>query len=374
VTIGALLCFGCASKSKLADAPAAPGTEAPEEPLGLAEPEVIMMDEEQQQDERSGEGEAKQETAKGGIREDPCDQEDTEGFLDGTQEWIYQATCRTAAWFDGFFGNARYDERTGETFGRVGVSGFWDQLDGFDPSLRFRATFALPSVRDRASLMIGRGDEEEFVEERSTKYDAIPGNFNTIEQESFLVGLGFTGDKRKGFKLSIGARVRLPPEPYIKLRYRKHFALTESTLFSVRPIVYWQTEEKLGSTLHLSLDQMLTERLMLRWSNYGNVAQGEDVQGLEWESSLFLFQALSNRRAMTYRALIVGETKAEVPLNNYGFELRYRQRVLREWLFLELVGGVTWPQYTLDQPRDVNFGIGAGFEMYFGPVPEDRMY
>jgi len=119
---------------------------------------------------------------------------------------------------------------------------------------------------------------------------------------------------------------------------------------------------------------MLTERLMLRWSNYGNVAQGEDVHGLEWESSLFLFQALSNRRAMTYRALIVGETNAEVPLNNYGFELRYRQRVLREWLFLELVGGVTWPQYTLDQPRDTNFGIGAGFEMYFGPVPEDRMY
>jgi len=306
--------------------------------------------------------------------EDPCDQTDTAGWLDGTQEWVYETTCRTSAWFDGFFGNSRFDERAGNTFGRIGLSGFWDERDGFDPSLRFRATFALPAARERASLMIGRGDEDEMIEERTTKFDTIPGNFNQIDDDSFLVGLGFTGKKRTGFKLSIGAKVRAPPEPYIKLRYRKHFALTESTMFSVRPIVYWKTEEKFGTTLHLDLDQMLADHLMLRWANFGNVAQGEEVQGLEWESSLFLFQALSNRRAMTYRLLVVGETQAEEQLNNYGFEVRYRQRVLREWLFLEFIGGVTWPKYFITEEREANIGIGAGFEMYFGPVPEGRMF
>ncbi len=306
---------------------------------------------------------------------DPCDQPDTAGWLDGSQEWVYETTCRTAAWFDGFFGKTRHDARNADTFGRVGLSAFYDERDGFDPSLRFRATFALPSLRDRAtSFTIGRGSEEEVIEERTTKFDTIPGNFSQIEDDSFLVGLGVNSSRRKGFKLSIGAKVRAPPEPYIKLRYNKHIVLTEATLIGIRPILYWKTDDKFGSTLNVELDHLLTEDVMVRWANYGNVATGSEVEGLEWQSSVFLFQAFSNRRAMTYRVLVSGETDAEEPLQNYGFELRHRQRVLRKWLFLEVFGGVTWPKYLLEEVREANIGIGAGFEMYFGPMPDRRMY
>ncbi|MFW2405826.1 MAG: hypothetical protein ACN4GT_13725 [Gammaproteobacteria bacterium] len=370
--IGALLCAGCASKSGSVDEEP-PQPEPAADALGseAADVDVELMDDVGPDDATIASGTA---ATDGGDASDPCEQDDTLGWLDGTQEWVYETTCRTAMWFDGFFGTPRNDERTGETHGRVGLGAFWDQRDGFDPSLRFRAKFAMPSARDRASFMIGRGDEEEMIEERATQFDTIPGNFTRIDDDSFLVGLGFTGKKKKGFKLSVGAKVRWPPEPYIKLRYRKHFALTESTMLSVRPIVYWRTEERLGTTLHIDIDQMLKDHLMLRWANFGNVATGDPVEGLEWESSLFLFQALSNRRAITYRALVVGETQAEESLNNYGFEMRYRQRVLRDWLFIELIGGVTWPKYFMDEDREANIGIGAGFEMYFGPTPENQMF
>jgi len=305
---------------------------------------------------------------------DPCEQDDTEGWLDKSQEWIYEVTCDTAAWFDGFFGSARYDEQTGQTYGRVGLSSFWDQRDGLDAKLRFRGTFALPALNDRAQLMVGKGDAEELIDERSTQWDTIPGNFNNIEDDSFLIGLGYTGKRRTGFKVSVGARIRAPPEPYVKLRYRKHWSLTDTTMIGFRPLVYWKSEEKFGTTVHVDIDQMLTEHMMLRWANYGNVAQGEEVRGVEWESSLFLFQALSNRRALTYRAMILGETDAPEPLTNYGFEFRYRQRIFREWLFLELLTSVTWPKEFIEEDRDANFGIGLGFEMYFGPVPDRQMY
>jgi len=355
IIVAAMLSTSCASRSK-----AEAETDDSARLLGADEPAATMT------------AKKKRPTADEFV-EDPCEQDDTEGWLDGTQEWVYEATCKSAAWFDGFFGTARYDERTGETHGRVGLSGFWDERDKFDPSMRFRASFALPSVRERASLMIGRGDEEELIEERTTTgADSIPGNFNRID-DSFLVGLGFGSKSRPGFKFSVGAKVRAPPEPYVKLRYGKQFAFTESTLLRLRPIAYWRSEEKLGATLHVDIDQMLNEHMMVRWANYGNVAQ-EEVDGLEWESSLFLFHALSNRRAMTYRALVLGETKAEETLNNYGFEVRYRQRVLREWLFIEFIGGVTWPKFFINETRDANIGIGAGFEMYFGPVPDSQMY
>ena len=46
----------------------------------------------------------------------------------------------------------------------------------------------------------------------------------------------------------------------------------------------------------------------------------------------------------------------------------------RKLSFLELLGGVTWPKYLLIEERESNIGIGVGFEAYFGPVPDERMY
>jgi len=301
----------------------------------------------------------------------PCDQEDTEGWLDKSQEWIYETVCGSAMWFDGFFGNARADERSRNTFGRIGLSSFWDQRDGFDSKLRFRAKFALPSAKNRGSLMIGRGDEDEIIEERTTQMDTIPGNFNNIGDDSFMIGLGYSRGEglRRGFKVSVGVKVRAPPEPYVKLRYMRAFNLTDSTMMRLRPIVYWKTEERFGATMHVDFDQLLNETMMLRWANYANAAETKDIRGVEWESSLYLFQALSNRKALTYRTMVLGATGAEEPLLNYGVELRFRQRVFREWLFLELLTSLTWPKEFQTEERDANFGIGAGFEMYFGPAP-----
>jgi len=358
-----LLCAGCSSNSKVAEAETAEEDVVSE---GAVNQDVLLESEDvltasTPQDEAED-------------WDDPCDQTDTAGWLDGTQEWVYEATCRSAAWFDGFFGTGRGDPRTGETHGRVGLSGFWDQRDGFDPKLRFRGKFALPGLHDRADFTVGRGDAEEIIEERTTRFDTIPGNFNNIDDDSFLVGLGFSSKKRTGFKVSVGAKIRAPPEPYIKLRYRKHWAVSESTMIGLRPIVYWKSDDKFGTTLNTDISQMLTDHIMLRWSNYGNIAQDEDIEGLEWESSLYLFHALSNRKALTYRLMILGKTKAEVPLANYGFEFRFRRRVYRDWLFLELISSATWPREFIDESRDLNIGIGAGLEMHFGPVPDHKMY
>jgi hypothetical protein len=113
--------------------------------------------------------------------------------------------------------------------------------------------------------------------------------------------------------------------------------------------------------------------MMLRWSNSGNVSQDREVEGVEWVSRLSLFQQLTNRRALTYGVLFHGETRSEVALRNYGFEFRYRQRILRKWLFLELLSSVTWPKDFLWEQRDPNFGAGIGLEMYFGPTPEEQL-
>lgn len=309
---------------------------------------------------------------------DQCQPEPLEGdaWIDHAQARLYRATCGAAGWFDGFFGDPRFDGATGQTYGRLGLVGAWDQRDGWDHRTRFRARLALPAMENRLGLILGRGDERELVEERrGPVYDALPGSFRGLEDDSFIVGLGYSrGGVRRGFRLSAGARLDLPLNSYVKASYRRAWTLGERQMLRFRPVAYWRREEGAGASLGMDIDHLVSDRMLLRFGNWANVSQSPEVQGVEWLTSLALFQGLNNRRALTYRALVRGQTEAEVAVQDYGLELRYRQRVKRKWLFLELGTSLTWPRSVLAERRESNWGVSLGVEAYFGPVPDWQLY
>ena len=138
-----------------------------------------------------------------------------------------------------------------------------------------------------------------------------------------------------------------------------------------RETPFWRDSRGFGATTQVSLDRLLTPKLLLRWNNIATAAQ--DTQGFDWGTTVTAFQSIDHRRAIAYTALLSGETNADVSIKNYGVESKYRQQVFRKWLFMELAASVTWPRETLDEERKINPGVGLGFEMYFGPVPEVEM-
>ena len=82
---------------------------------------------------------------------------------------------------------------------------------------------------------------------------------------------------------------------------------------------------------------------------------------------------MSNRRALTYSVFVRGETEDEVKLQNYGVEMKFRHRFLREWLFVEYVGSLSWPKELMTEKREINPGIGVRFEAHFGPTPQSKL-
>jgi hypothetical protein len=299
---------------------------------------------------------------------------DRDEWIDQLQRGVYYGVCGSAYWFDRLFGTARYDLDSGDSYGRLGVFPGWDRRDGIDTRVRLRARFVLPALQQRLSLVVGRGDRQEITEESASSTGTpVPPSFRRIDDDEWLLGLIYAraGAFENGFDFGTGIRLRSPLDPYVKARYRHHFGLGQSTLLRFRETLFWRDSRGFGSTTELMLDRMLGEDFMLRWNNTGTVAR--DTEGLEWGSSLSLFHNLSDRRAMVHSLLYEGETRAEVRRQNYGIETRYRQRIARRWLFLELSASATWPRETLAERRRFNPGVGIGVEMYFGPVPERDM-
>lgn len=306
---------------------------------------------------------------------DPCRQFDAEyeSWIDRNQVLVYRTVCGTAAWVDGFFGDARYDRETGDTYGRIGIGTFWDERDGVDSDLRFRARFAFPAMRKRGSLVIGRGDDQEILQERTNfEQEAQPPVDGSVGDTSLYVGFGFQGLRKddRGLDYSVGVKLRSTPIIYGKTSYQRQWQLTANGLLRVRPIVYWESDEGFGSTVNVDYDYLISKSMLYRLSNYANVSEDEEIQGVAWGSSMSLFQVLSRRRALTYSIFANGQTKADVELRNYGFEFRYRQRILRKWLFVEYLGRISWPREFLFEERELNLGAGISLEAYFGPAPE----
>ena len=308
----------------------------------------------------------------------PCKavEEDSGIWLDKTQQRLYRMLCGTARWFDSFFGDsARYDATLDQSWGRLGVGAYYDRRDQWDPDFRLRAQAALPAAKRRARLLLGRGDEKQLVEDRGySERDGLPTRFNDVEDDAWLLGLGFAKKQglKRGLDFGVGARLRLPPEPFAKARYYRNWTLADKTLLRFRQTGFWRDGRGFGTTSQFDLDYLIANDFLLRWHNWGTVA--EDVDGLDWGSSVTLFQGLTDRRALAYRFFVRGETEAEERLKDYGFELRYRRRIFREWLFIEYVTGLSWPKETMLEKRELNVGAGVGLQLYFGPVPDTHLH
>jgi len=299
---------------------------------------------------------------------------DDDEWIDLLQQGVYFGVCGTAAWFDGLFGNPRYEQDSNETFGRIGLYESWDDRDSFDTRLRLRARLALPAMQNRLRLTLDRGDESEIVEERpSNTENPLPPSFSSVSDDAWLLGLGYSKQEglENGFDFGVGIRLRFPVDPYVRGSYRHNFIFDSTTMLRFRETLFWRDSRGFGATTQVTLDRLLSDQFLIRQDNVGTIAQ--DTEGLDWRASLTLFQSLSDRRALSYTALVRGETAAEVGLQDYGAEVRYRQRLHRRWLFIEFATSVTWPRETLEERRRINPGVGVGVEMYFGPVPDRQL-
>ena len=309
---------------------------------------------------------------------DPCRKFDAnyDSWLDRSQVGLFRTVCNTGAWFDGFFGNSRFDQKTGDTFGRLSTGFFYDRRDDFDPNLRLRANFALAAARNRASLFIESGDDGAVVEGRGRQsseraVDSLSRNQDT----ALFAGFGFDRrrDLERGFSFRLGLKFGTPVEQFAKATYRYGWRASDTLLLRIRPVVYWKSEERFGATLGFQTDKYLGQRFLLRWDNSGNISEDEEVEGVRWNTGLILFHALSASRAFTYSVFVEGETDADVELQDLGFQVKYRHRFLRDWLFLEYLGSASWPREELDEEREFNPGAGIRFEVYFGGINEPTL-
>lgn len=291
-------------------------------------------------------------------------------MLERVRRRLTVTACASSAWLDSLFGNQfRYDEYRA-TYGTVSAGGLWSDYDGFDPRLRFRVRLQLPQWDQRISAFAGRVGEDDYISDTEGDFEALPTRqFGNLEDESVLVGLGYSSPERTGndFDLGVGVRVDLPLDPYARARYEIVRDFGEHYVFAARETVFWQNSEGLGTTTRMYLDRAISDTMLLRWTNLGKYT--EETIGLEWYTQLTLFQSLNERTGLAWQWQTEGATDNEVQLTRHAARLILRRQLNQDWLFLEVRGGVGWPRRKLTEDREASPEVGIALEMQFGNRP-----
>ena len=288
-------------------------------------------------------------------------------WLDRAQEGVYDMVWKSAMHMDRWFGSEHPPSDYQGASGSLTPSLLWDQFRGFQPKLRFRVDMPLPQLNERFNAFVGRVDRDEYVAESSPYSGALPRQYGPIDQEQTLAGISYRTPPKQGsrFDASAGLRLQFPLDPFLKGSYVYERGDSMSGLMSFRQTIFWQNSEHAGVTSRVDLEKLfLRELWLLRWTT--SASYSERSQGVYGYSAVSALRGLPNRRAIAFEAGIDGSSDMPVPVHEYGVKAAYRQAVLRDWLVVEVRTSLTWPREKVEQERSASWGVGIGFEMFFG--------
>lgn len=279
--------------------------------------------------------------------------EDDSTWYDASHEYVVHYADNIAQWLDGFFGDARIEQEASYSTLRLRLEQEWVESENLGADVKLRGKLHLPRFSKRLSLLFSDPDErtsgDDLILDKQDNPDDVALQYNAREDEydrlDFKVGLRSSGD------------------PKASVRYRYERPLLEGLIGRFSEEALYRGGEGYGSKTRFGLDKILSEKRVLKWR--GNLDWTEEESGMSWNTGFSLDERLSEKRAVSYYVSASGETQPYGLTTSYGIGLRYRQNVLRPWLFAELQPGYRWIKEDDVSSREGVIGVVVRLEAVF---------
>jgi len=290
-----------------------------------------------------------------GQIETPLEGED--GAIDKAYGKVTDTVLGTADWIDSFFYDERIEAEQKKTHLRLSISSFTEEGEGTDFDTNARLRMVLPALKERLRLVIS-GEPDDDIDIDNTAEDDARERLEVTDEENGTVALWYTVKDTGRRHVSLQTGVRFPggsPVFFTGPRFRRTIPLATWTLRGTQTF-RWFSDEGWESKTKFDLERPLYERFFLRTRAKGSWYEEED--GFFYSFGISLFQVLSQRRVLQYAWVNHFQTRPSNRLELVTLSVRYRQKVWRDWLFLEVA-----PQCSFPRDRDFEFVPGIRFKV-----------
>jgi len=256
---------------------------------------------------------------------------------------------------DRLFGDARLDDDTGETRLRLRLGLRYSEFDKLSFETKVRLRVSLPQLERRLQLIIDDDVEADGVRSGGNVSDA----FRDTRPDAALRFL-FGSGSYHGSSVDAGVRFSGPRQGFLRWRGWIAVPVPDWDLRFIQTVA-WYTATGFAETTEMRWTRLLSEQWWVRSST--RLGWEEEISGITAQQSFMVGKELSERRG--YR-LEVGGIWPEIPdplQTLYYAEFTYRQRLYKDWLFLELAPGV---DFRRERNYEANLGFAIRLETIFG--------
>jgi len=297
----------------------------------------------------------------------PGPERDETDLFDTLHRSLSNGFLSTATWLDSFFGDQRYEAESNRSQLKVRFDAFREDGTGMQyRNPNFNLRLVLPQLRKKTRLVIeGDPNANTDAEAPSAPPGATASQLQPTTGNRVTTALQYFPVETARSNFSIRAGVKLHQGKLAALigpRYRYLIPLDPWDLRFTQEVI-WSSDQRWQSRTWFDLERPLPHDLFFRASLQG--LWSENVNGYPYALSILLRQPLDRARALEYEWISSFQTSPTNILVEELFVFRYRQRIWRDWLFLEID-----PQFRY--PRDRSFvftpGILFRIEMVFGDI------
>ncbi|MDT8452102.1 MAG: hypothetical protein RQ936_05060 [Gammaproteobacteria bacterium] len=272
-----------------------------------------------------------------------------EGWIDDVHTYLSVEFCKPAVWFDSFFADKRIYEE-----GRAGTHLRWTndyvltEGGSWAYTSDVHASFELPKAKNKLHI-IYEGEEDDRLR------DVAP-----VQQEPAKKDLGLLYAITQSEQANFSIRLKLSPS--IVLRYRYTWPVTDT--FTTRFTQELYRRDNLdGRISRIDFEKRISKALYLRQSN--SVMHSEGFEGEQRDSSLVLYQYLTEKSALSYESSTTMLTYPESYIKASRLGVRYRRNFYRKWLFYEIAPAKNWNRPLPTDEREQSWEILFRLEVNF---------
>lgn len=277
-------------------------------------------------------------------------------FIDKTHRGISTSLSAPSQWFDSFFSHPSTDEEPEQpagTFLRLRGSSIAEEGEKLSFKGQLKARLRLPNLKQRFHLIFSSEDDD--LRDETLKDARVDRELADKDEENSLA-LQYTQKRSAEFSLThrVGLDLDDGLNPHVRSRIRYSIPVAGESLLSFAQAIFWENNDGFGEETRLDYDIPVKEQSLIRAT--GNGLFSESSNGYQWLSMLQYLQSFSHKKALAFGGYTAGETRPQNHVTEYDVFIKYRQKIIKKWLFVEMKPEVKWA-------REKNFKAASIFTL-----------
>jgi len=278
-------------------------------------------------------------------------------LIDTRNDWSH-GVASMASSIDGFFAGKDAELQANDSYLRLRLGMRWVEGDGLSDDTDFKLRLDLPTTSKRWKLFIENQLDEFETLGSSNREDVITPD---SEDDGFYGGISRERTTEHWqLRPELGVKLRAPLDPFVRFRAKRPFELSGLWGARFEQSIYYFKQDGFGTKGQILFERPWGEKRFWRIKSEGNWR--DNTNNTELAQVVTLQQSLTEDSALAYEVGVLGNTRPTTQTSSYYVNVRYREQLHQDWLFLDVVPAVSWPR---DMDFEPVYSLTARIEILF---------